>query len=84
MPFKSLMLYINERVREDKIKESQNNYNSDMYFVICQHIMKLANGKPSKELKAWSEIIKKANGEIKEDKRTAKEIEEDTLKLFRK
>lgn len=66
------------------INEARQNYLNDCIFVTTDCLYKFMY-KEKFKTKAWSDIYAKLKGNSQEieDNRTAKEIEEDTLNMFK-
>lgn len=78
MSVESIIFYLTERYKEEQIKSARENYSTDIQVSILRMLRR------DNKVKTWSEINNKINGTTKQDNRTAKQIEEDTLNLFKK
>lgn len=72
----ALILYLNAKYEEEKIKDTKETY----LINLVTSITKAVTG--NKNIKSWTELEKKFNNDNK-DNRSAKEIEEDVLNKFR-
>lgn len=77
MQISSLIFYLNSKYEEDKEQEVKQTYLIDLTSVIAKRIT------GNKNIKLWSELEKKLYSNNNNDKRSAKEIEEDVLNKFR-
>lgn len=84
LKFDSICNYILSRSLEDMEREVSNTYVNDMLYSLVQIQTKKATGKINDKLKDWSTIKGLIDGTIEIDNRTAKQIEEDTLNLFKR
>lgn len=84
MKFKSIMLYLKAKNEEHLHEEIRKNYLNDCSYIIAKGIYEFMY-KNNFDSKIWTEIYKELKGieQVKEDNRTAKQIEEDTLNLFK-
>ena len=83
MPVKSILLILVTKI-ENKIHDDlQKNYDSDMLYIIANSVYQYIYHERLKS-RMWSEVYEELKGTAIKDERTAKEIEKDTLKLFKK
>lgn len=82
--FKTLLFTLQAKVENHLINEARQNYLNDCIFVMTDCLYKFMY-KEKFKTKAWSDIYAKLKGNSQEveDNRTAKEIEEDTLNMFK-
>ncbi len=84
MKFKSIMLYLKAKNEEYFHEEVRKNYLNDCSYIIAKGIYEFMY-KDKFNSNIWTDIYKELKGiePAEEDNRTAKEIEEDTLNLFK-
>ena len=82
--FKTLIFVLQAKTEHYLINESRQNYLNDCIYVMTNCLYQFMY-KEKFKTKAWSDIYAKLKGNSQEveDNRTAKEIEEDTLNMFK-
>ena len=82
--FKTLIFILQAKIEDYLINESRQNYLNDSIYVMTSCLYQFMY-KEKFKTKAWSDIYAKLKGNSQEieDNRTAKEIEEDTLNMFK-
>lgn len=82
MPVKSILLILRTKIENYLIEEARKNYTNDALYIISNMISQ-AIIKDNVKFDGWSTLYNKFKGKEIEDKRSAEQIETDTLNLFK-
>lgn len=82
--FKTLIFTLQAKTENYLLNETRENYLNDCIYVMTNCLYQFMY-KEKFKTKAWSDIYAKLKGNSQEieDNRTSKQIEEDTLKMFK-